>query len=37
LAKDATAIIYDTAKQELKNIGVSVMNTNDCVAWLEAS
>jgi nicotinamidase-related amidase len=37
LAKDATSIIYDTALQELSNIGVSVMNTDDCVAWLEAS
>ena len=37
LAKDATSIIYDTALQELRNIGVSVMNTDDCVAWLEPS
>jgi nicotinamidase-related amidase len=37
LAKDATSVIYETALQELRNIGVSVMNTDDCVAWLEAS
>lgn len=37
LAKDATSIIYDTALQELRDIGVSVMNTGDRVGWLEAS
>lgn len=37
LAKDATSGVYDTALQELRNIGVSVMNTNECLAWLEES
>ena len=35
LAKDATSGVYDTALQELRNIGVSVMNTEECVAWLK--
>jgi hypothetical protein len=34
LAKDATSIIYDLGLQELQNIGVSSMNTDECVAWL---
>jgi nicotinamidase-related amidase len=36
LAKDATSLIYDIALQELKNIGISVMSTDECVAWLTA-
>jgi nicotinamidase-related amidase len=36
LTKDATSLIYDIALQELKNIGVSVMNTDECIAWLRA-
>jgi len=32
LAKDATSAIYDKALQELKNIGVSVMDTDDWIA-----
>jgi nicotinamidase-related amidase len=36
LAKDATSLIYDIALQELKNIGVSLMNTDECLAWLAA-
>ncbi len=35
LAKDATSCIYDIAVQELRNIGVSVMNTEECIAWLK--
>ena len=34
LAKDATSIVYDIALQELKNIGVSLMETDECIAWL---
>ena len=37
LAKDATSLIYDIGLQELKNIGVSLMNTDECIAWLEDS
>ena len=34
LAKDATSLIYDIGLQELQNIGVSSMNTDECIAWL---
>src|ERR671922_2101870 len=34
LAKDATPLIYDIGLQELQNIGVSLMNTDECIAWL---
>jgi nicotinamidase-related amidase len=34
LAKDATSLVYDIGTQELMNIGVSVMDTDECVAWL---
>lgn len=34
LAKDATSLVYDTALQELKNIGVSIMSADECVTWL---
>ena len=34
MAKDDTWIVYDIALQELKNIGVSSMNTNGCITWL---
>jgi nicotinamidase-related amidase len=34
LAKDATSLTYDTGLQELQNIGVSLMNTDECVVWL---
>lgn len=37
LAKDATSLIYDIALQELKNIGVSLMDTDECIAWLDAA
>ena len=36
LAKDVTSFIYDIALQELKNVGVSIMNTDECIAWLGA-
>ena len=36
LATDATSVLYDRALQELKNIGVLVMNTDECIAWLGA-
>ena len=36
LAIDATSVLYDRALQELKNISVLVMNTNECIAWLGA-
>jgi hypothetical protein len=34
LAKDATSLVYDIELQELKNIGVSLMDTDECIAWL---
>jgi nicotinamidase-related amidase len=36
LATDATSVIYDRALLELKNIGVLVMNTDECIEWLGA-
>ncbi len=37
LVNDATSLIYDVGVQELKNIGVRAMGTDQCVAWLEDS
>jgi nicotinamidase-related amidase len=37
LTKDATSVIYDRALQELKGIGVSVMDTDECTAWLRSA
>jgi nicotinamidase-related amidase len=37
MAKDATSLIYDIGLEELENIGVSLMNTDECIAWLGAS
>ncbi len=37
LAKEATSLIYDIGLEELRNIGASVMNTEECIAWLGAS
>jgi nicotinamidase-related amidase len=37
LAKDATSGIYVIGLQGLKNIGVSVMNTEESLAWLSGS
>jgi nicotinamidase-related amidase len=37
LAKDATSPIYDTTLQELKNIGVSLMNVDECTEWIKGS
>ncbi len=37
LAKDATSLIYDIGLRELENIGVSLMNTDECMAWLGGS
>ena len=34
LAKDATSLIYNIGIQELENIGVLLMNTDECIAWL---
>jgi nicotinamidase-related amidase len=30
MAKDATSLVYDIGLQELQNIGVSVMDTDEC-------
>ena len=37
MAKDATSLVYDIGLQELQNIGVSVMDTDECIAWLGES
>ena len=37
LAKDATSLIYGIGLQELRNIGVSLADTDECIAWLEDS
>jgi nicotinamidase-related amidase len=37
LPKNATSLVYDIALQELSNIGVSLMSTDECIAWLGAS
>jgi hypothetical protein len=34
LAKDAASLIYDKGLQELQNIGVYLMNTDECIVWL---
>jgi nicotinamidase-related amidase len=34
LVKDATSLIYNIGLEELENIGVSLMNTDECIAWL---
>ena len=34
LAKNATSLVYDIGLQELRNIGVSLMYTDECVAWV---
>jgi hypothetical protein len=34
MAEDATSRTYDIALQELKDIGVSLMDTDECIAWL---
>ncbi|MGI0001582.1 MAG: cysteine hydrolase family protein [Nitrososphaeraceae archaeon] len=35
LVKDATSALYDTGLHELESIGVSVMSTDECLAWLD--
>ena len=37
MVKDATSLVYDIGLQELQNIGVSVMDTDECIAWLGES
>jgi nicotinamidase-related amidase len=37
LAKDATSLIYDIGLQELKNIGVLLMNIDECIVWLRGA
>ncbi|MBA3749579.1 MAG: cysteine hydrolase [Nitrosopumilus sp.] len=34
LAKDATSLVYDKALEELKNIGISLMDADECISWL---
>ncbi len=34
LAKDATSLLYDKALQELKNIGITLLDTDECLSWL---
>jgi nicotinamidase-related amidase len=35
LLKDATSQIYEKALEEMRSIGVSVMDTRECISWLE--
>ena len=35
MIKDATSLLYDKAILELKNIGISVMDTDECMLWLD--
>jgi nicotinamidase-related amidase len=37
MVKDATSEVYDIGLKELENIGVDVMDTNQCIAWLQYS
>jgi nicotinamidase-related amidase len=34
MAKDATSLVYNIGIQELQNIGVSIMDSDECIAWL---
>lgn len=34
LAKNATSLVYDLGLQELRNIGVSLMDADEIIAWL---
>jgi nicotinamidase-related amidase len=36
MVKDATSAVYDVGLKESENIGVDVMNTNQCIAWLQS-
>lgn len=35
LVKDATSQTYERALEEMIGIGVSVMDTRECISWLE--
>jgi hypothetical protein len=35
MIKDATSLLYDKAILELKNIGISVMDADECMLWLD--
>ena len=35
MIKDATSLLYDKAILELKNIGIPVMDTDECMLWLD--
>jgi len=37
MVEDATSAVYDIGLKEVENIGVGVMNTNQCIAWLQSS
>lgn len=34
MVEDATSAVYDVGLKELENIGVDVIDTNQCIAWL---
>ena len=36
MVKDATSAVYDIGLKELENIGVDVMNTTQCIEWLQS-
>ena len=35
MIKDATSLLYDKAILELKNIGISIMDTDEHIAWID--
>jgi nicotinamidase-related amidase len=35
MIKDATSLLYDKAILELKNIGISIMDTDEYIAWID--
>lgn len=35
--KDATSLVYDKGLEELKKIGVSIKDTNECLSWFESN
>ncbi len=34
LAKDDTSLLYDKVLQESKNIGITLLDTDECISWL---
>jgi hypothetical protein len=36
IVQDATSGVHNVGLKELENIGVMVMKTNQCIAWLQS-